>query len=194
MTMARRDGAEIQSRGNEGAHRGDWKGPLTLSALIFAAALAGGCGSASNIAAGSDAGTTTPDAAAPIGMIVRGTSQPCTEPHSICVNAKFPASMTVQPKKLQIDFYVDIPPSHPPDGIPLAIPTPDLQAGETIQLRMTDLGFTGSYHFLGLVYMPGGGDFFPVSGVDYIGDSSVAYALTGEALNLPETLDFHYLQ
>jgi hypothetical protein len=191
--MRGRDGTGRQRRGNGISRRDGWGTPLTVSTLLLSAALAGGCGSASSVA-GNDGGTTTPDAAVAIGTIVRGTSQPCTEAHSICVNAKFPASMTVQPKKVQIDFYVDIPPAHPPDGIPLAIPTPDIQAGETVQLRMTDIGLTGSYHFLGLVFMPGGGDFFPVAGVDYIGDSSVAYPLTGAALNLPETLDFHYLQ
>jgi hypothetical protein len=170
---------------------------LTVSTLLLAAALAAGCGSTSSVAAGNDAGNdagTTPDAATAIGMIVRGTSQPCTEPHSICLNAKFPASMTVQPKKLQIDFYVDIPPAHPPDGIPLAITIPDLQAGETVQLRMTDLGLSGNYYFLGLVFMPGGGDFFPVSGVDYISFSSMAFPLTGAAINLTETQDFQFLQ
>ena len=160
-----------------------------LSTLLFAAALAGGCGSSSN-AVGSDAGTPTPDAAAPIGMIVRGTSQPCTAPHSICVNATFPAGMTGQPTKLQIDLYTDVPPTHPPEGIPMAIAIPEVQAGETVQLRMTDLGMTGSYHFLGLLFMPGGGASFPVAGVDYIGNSSVAYPFTGEALNLPETFVF----
>jgi hypothetical protein len=163
---------------------------LTISALLLSAALAGGCGSGSGVVARNDADdTTTPDAA-PIGTIVRGTSQPCTEPHSICVNAKIPASMTGQPNKLQIDLYSEIPPTHPPEGVPIAVPTPELQAGETVQLRMTDLGMTGSYYLLGLLFMPGGGSSFPVAGVDYIGDTSVAYPFTGEALNLPETLNF----
>lgn len=189
--MTRRDGTENQGRGSEGAQRGDWKGPLTLSALLFAAALAGGCGSSSSGSnPGSDAGTTMPDAAMAIGTIVRGTSQPCTAPHSICVNAKVPDVMRGQATKLQIDLYSDVPPTHPPEGIPIAIPTPELQAGETVQLRMTDLGMSGSYYFLGLLFMPGGGASFPVAGVDYIGDSAMAYPFTGAALNLPETLTF----
>lgn len=164
---------------------------MTVSALLLSAALAGGCGSSSNIAPGGDAGTTTPDAAVTIGTMVRGTSQPCTEPHTICVNATMPANMRAgQPTKIQIDLYSDIPPTHPPEGIPIAIPTPQVQAGETVQLRMSDLGMTGSYFFLGLLFMPGGGDSFPVAGVDYIGDTGMAYPFTGAALNLQEPLVF----
>lgn len=196
VTMTRRDGIRIedQGRGNEVSRRDGWMAPRTVSALLFAVgvALAGGCGNASSISPGSDAGTTTPDAAAPTGTIVKGASQPCTEAHSICVNAKFPASMTAQPKKLQIDLYIIVPPMDPPDGIPLAITMPEIQPGETVQLRMTDLGLTGNYHFLGLVFMPGGGSFMPVPAVDYTGDSSTAYPFTGAAMNLPETLDFQY--
>lgn len=190
--MTHSDGNENLSRGNEVSRRGGWRAPLTLSALLLSAALAGGCGNASSIAAGTDAGATTPDAAAPTGTIVKGASQPCTEAHSICVNAKFPASMTTQASKLQIDLYVIVPPMDPPDGVPLSISTPEIQPGETVQLRMTDLGLTGNYHLLGLVFMPGGGVFMPVPAVDYTGDSSRAYAFTGAALNLQETLDFQY--
>jgi hypothetical protein len=129
---------------------------------------------------------------APVGMIVTGPPQPCTEPHTICVNAKFPASMIAQPTKLQVDLYIIVPPMDPPDGVPIMIPSPPVTPGETVQLRMSDLGLAGNYHFLGVTFMPGGGFQFPVTGVDYTGNSTAAYPLTGAALNLSETLDFQF--
>jgi hypothetical protein len=189
MTMTGRDGTGHQRRGNAISPSGGWTAPVMVSTLLLSAALAGACGSSSSVPA-ADAGSTTPDAAAAIGTIVRGT-EPCTEPHSICVYAKIPADVrSGQPTKLQIDLYSDIPPTHPPEGIPIAVPTPELQAGETVQLRMTDLGMTGTYYFLGLLFMPGGGASFPVAGVDYNGQTAAAYPFTGAALNLPETIVF----
>ena len=110
--------------------------------------------------------------------------------HSICIGAKFPTSLTQQATKLQIDLYVIVPPMDPPDGIPVLIPNPGLMPGETVQLRMTNLGLAGKYHFLGIVFMPGGGFAIPVTAVDYTGDSASAYDFTGAALNIPETLNF----
>src|SRR5664279_1167655 len=104
MTMIGQDGTGKQRQDNSMGRRVGWAAPLTVSALLLSAALAGGCGSTNSVTAGNDAGTTTPDAA-PIGTIVRGTSQPCTEPHSICVNATIPAAMMGQATMLQIDLY-----------------------------------------------------------------------------------------
>jgi hypothetical protein len=175
--------------GPQGSQRGRFGG--LVAAFLVCVATAAGCGSTSQAPA-TDAAVTM-DAAPAIGMIVRGTPQPCTEAHSICVSAKLPASMTTQPTKVQIDLYIDIPPTHPPDGIPLAIESPELTAGETVQLRMTDIGLSGDFHILGLVFMPGGGYQLPVSQVDYFGDATAAYTLGGAAINVPETLDFKFI-
>jgi hypothetical protein len=175
------------------AASGSPAGWMALTLVIATMGAAAGCGSQASVTPVQDAGPQVTDAG-PVGMIVTGPPQPCTEPHTICVNAMFPASMTAQPNTLQIDLYVIVPPMDPPDGVPIMIPTPAIQPGETVQLRMSDLGLTGNYHFLGLVFMPGGGFQLPVAGVDYIGDSSVAYPFTGQAMNLPETLAFHMYQ
>jgi hypothetical protein len=170
---------------------GGWKASTAVSAL-FISLVAGGVGCGSGSAKATDSGTQNRDAAVAVGAIVRGPMQPCTEAHTICVAAKFPASMTTQATKLQIDLYIIVPPMDPPDGVPVIIETPQLSAGETVQLRMSDLGLAGNYHFLGLLFMPGGGFALPVTGVDYIGDSVAAYPFTGVALNVPETLDFQF--
>jgi hypothetical protein len=172
----------------EGSHR---SGSSLLPALLACAFGMAACGSSGNAVVDQDAASMM-DASVAIGTIVRGTSQPCTEAHTVCVNAKFPASMTTQATRLQIDYYAQVPPTHPPDGIPLMIDLPQLAAGEMVQLRMTDGGLTGSFFFLGIVFMPGGGYQIPLTAVDYTGNSSASYALTGAAFNLPVTLDFQF--
>jgi len=163
-----------------------------VPALLVSMVALGACGSsAATPATNADSGTDS-GVGQTVGSIVRGPVAPCTEPHSICVSAKMPASLTTTPTMLQIDLYAVLPPTHPPDVIPLAIATPDLVGGETVQLRMTDLGNAGTYHFLGIVFMPGGGHGIPVQGLDYTGNSMVSYPLTGAALNIPETLDFQF--
>lgn len=162
-----------------------------VSALFLSLTIAGGCGSSGSTPA-NDAAANPDVSAVAIGTLVRGPIQPCTEPHTMCVTATFAATMTTQPTLISVNLFADVPPTHPPDGTPMFIESPNIVAGETVQLRMSDLNLTGTYHFLGAVYMPGGGTRIPVQAVDYSADSSVAYAITGAALNLPETFNFQF--
>jgi hypothetical protein len=163
-----------------------------LPALFLSLAGMGGCGGGTSGVVAQDAAPV--EDAAVIGMIVKGSSQPCTEAHSVCMNAKFAASMTAAPTKILVGFFKDFPPTNRADGISVSIDNPDLAAGETVQLRMTDQGLTGTYYILGVVFMPGGGYAIPVPGVDYSGIVTTTYALTGAPVNASDTLDFQLAQ
>jgi hypothetical protein len=134
-----------------------------------------------SMGAGSDAGA--------IGQIV-ADGVPCTEAHTICIDARMPDALEGAPTLLRITLYKSIPPTTPPDGVAGMFDAPPVSSGEGIRMKLSDGNLTGDYFVVGALYMPGGGTVIPVTGVDYASFSSRAYHLDGAVLDITEILTF----
>lgn len=112
----------------------------------------------------------------------------CTDDHSVCLRVQIPTPLDAAPKRLFVGFWTVVPAVTPPVAIAASIDNPAVSAGQLLPVRVGDGGLNGTFHVGVFLYMPGGGTFIPVSGVDYLGYSSAAVELGGAAVNLDETI------
>lgn len=161
-----------------------------LAAGVFALALSA-CGSSSDPATASSAGASSGSAGAPAtGLTEVGTiltsADPCSKPHTICMNMQVPDTMTAPPNSLLFELFDSAGvPNHPPNGYAGAFLSPVLTPGDTIHVELSDAGLQGDYWMWALAYMDGGGHGAPVVGVDYRQTSEApAVHLDGTPLNI----------
>jgi hypothetical protein len=180
--------------------------------LLASLALMAGCSSSDS--PGSDpvvdgGGTTTPTAdagtdsapSAPVGDAsitpdagsTPPATGPCTEDGSVCATFNVPASVTAAPARLLVGFYKALPPAGPPDKLGAQIDAPPVTAGKPYDLKMTGIDVKGDYWVYAVLYMPGGGQFQPKAGVDYVAQSKVAFTLDGKAMTLTPSFDLALL-
>lgn len=115
-------------------------------------------------------------------------AQPCTQPHTICMNLQVPAPMQGSPSSLQFDIYDSAsPPSHLPNGFAGIFRSLEMTPGEQLYFELSDSALQGDYWMWVILYMEGGGYGAPVNGVDYVMHSApAALHLDGSPLNISE--------
>ena len=92
----------------------------------------------------------------------------------MCATFNVPASMSATPARLLVGFYKSLPPAGPPDKLGAQIDAPLASAGKPYALKMKGIDVTGDYFVYAVLYMPGGGQFQPKKGVDYVTQSAAA--------------------
>lgn len=177
------------------------------------ALLAAGCSSSDTTPTTTDAGGTTPPAttdaghdAGPIAPVGDASVTPadasttppddgtCTEDGTVCATFNVPASLSATPARLLVGFYKSLPPAGPPDKLGAQIDAPVVTAGKPYALKMKGIDVTGDYFVYAVLYMPGGGQFQPKKGVDYVTQSATAFKLDGKAKTLTPAFDLAMLQ
>jgi hypothetical protein len=166
-----------------------------LSVFAFAA-LVSACSSSEEPAKTGNDGTTSPtgatkdsgapesDASKPADNTPAPTG-PCTEANSLCLTFKVP-ELSGQPVKIFVGFFKSLPPAGPPDVMGGQRDNPTMTSGGTFEMKMTDIEASGEYYVYASLHMPGGGQFQPKKGVDFVAFTPQAVNFDGTAKTLPE--------
>ena len=110
----------------------------------------------------------------------------CDLEYSACGSLNIPASFDGTPRELLIALFSSLPPQGPPNLILARIASPSLGANERYPIRVHPFLETGEYFVYVSLYMDGGGEFQPVPGVDYIGQTPTKINFDGVALDFGE--------
>ena len=103
----------------------------------------------------------------------------CLEDYGFCGNILIPEDLTGTPKSMAISLYDSLEPAGPPNVTVSEIAIPAVKAGEPYVFEFSPLIATGSYYVWIFLYMEGGGEWMPVSGVDYTGHTSEMIVFDG---------------
>jgi hypothetical protein len=115
-----------------------------------------------------------------------GAADPCTLQNSLCFDLLVPVTATEAPKQLAVTFYSSLPAMGPPDGgIGLLQMNPVVQPGAAYKVQVNDLTVSGDYLVYVALFMPGGGMFQPVAGVDYDVATPMKVTFNGAPVSLP---------
>ena len=142
---------------------------------MVAAALLGACGGddddGDDVAAAPDAAIDSalaPDAA--------GAAQ---------LTVGVPATLAGTPRQLAVVVHDEPALGGIPDGILYQDDDPDdATAGAALELALDVSATEGTYHVTAVLYIEGGGQFIPESGVDYLGTSGATFDFTGAPIDL----------
>jgi len=135
-----------------------------VSALALASMPLGGCGS--------DGGDDQP------------ADGPCTANKSMCMTLHVPDDYAATPVKIIAGFYDSLPPSGPPAGVAKIVDNPAIAAGMPFEFEADEMMTSGDYFVYVVLYNEGGGNFVPVSGVDYVVQSASKVHVGGGPVNL----------
>ena len=106
----------------------------------------------------------------------------CEEDYAFCGNIVMPSDLTGTTRSMAIALYDSLEPAGPPAVTVTEIAAPDVTAGEPYVVEISPLVATGSYYIWVFLYMEGGGEWMPVSGIDYSGHSAEAIVFDGSAV------------
>ena len=112
--------------------------------------------------------------------------QVCDQEYSMCGFLSLPDSFVAEPRELLITLYSNLPPQGPPDAILMRIDTPSVGKGEFYPVRVQPVLESGEYFVYVSLYVEGGGQYQPMSGVDYIGQTSTKLAFNGGLLKFDD--------
>ena len=125
--------------------------------------------------AGESAGeTTTPDASI------------CENEFALCGSLAIPEDFAGSTVSLAVVLYDSLEPSGPPSVTVTTIPTPEIQAGQSFPVRFEPVIATGQYYLWVFLYMEGGGEWQPVSGVDYVAHTDEMITFDGSPVDFSE--------
>ena len=125
--------------------------------------------------AGESAGEmTTPDASI------------CENEFALCGSLAIPEDFTGSTVSLAVVLYDSLEPAGPPSVTVTTIPTPEIQAGQSFPIRFEPVIATGDYYLWVFLYMEGGGEWQPVSGVDYVAHTDEMITFDGSPVDFSE--------
>ncbi len=128
--------------------------------------------SGSGTTPGTDSGAAA-DSSTGTGADAAPATGPCTEAGAVCMTLNA-ASLTGTPDRLLVGFYKALPPAGPPDVNGGTITAPPIKAGTPYDAKLTGVTAKGDYFVYAVLYMPGGGQFQPKKGVDYVTQTAAA--------------------
>ena len=132
--------------------------------------------------AGHDSGATPADSGSQ--HLDSGTSQDAASGSTLTI--KIPSSFTGTTRQLLVVTEAALPPMGPPAGILYQAMTPQLTAGQKVNVTLDTSGTTGDYYVLVALYMQGGGMFSPKAGIDYQVATTMKVHFDGSAHDLGE--------
>lgn len=121
-------------------------------------------------------------------------TEECTEPGTVCVQLLIPEELDQTPRNLNVSFYESLPAFGPPNAVGVELNEPDLVAGEVLSATLSDGDLRGDFLILAIMFMPDGGTFIPLAGVDYIAETTDPITLDGEPQNVDEVLELKLVE
>ena len=109
----------------------------------------------------------------------------CSSSYGFCGNIEMPSPLVGTPRSMAISLYDTLEPAGPPNVTVIEIDAPAVADGQPYALEFSPLIATGEYYVWVFLYMEGGGEWAPVSNVDYVGHSDNMITFDGEAVNFP---------
>jgi len=110
----------------------------------------------------------------------------CDEDYSVCGSLMMPDSFAGNTVSMSIALFASLPPAGPPDYSLLQVETPVFTTGEAYPVEIGAVTALGDYFLYVAVYMEGGGEWQPASGIDYMYYSDEAFTFTGGAVDFGE--------
>ncbi len=92
---------------------------------------------------------------------------PCTDAKSMCMTLHVPDDFSGTPVKIIAGFYEELPPVGPPVGVAAIVEDPAIAPGAPFEFKAEDMMTSGTYFVYVVLYNEGGGNFVPVSGIDF---------------------------
>ena len=152
-----------------------------------------GCSSSPATEPADDAGTPPPsasssppadagkDVSAPPGMSADAGSTSSSAPPLVL---EVPATFKGTPRELDVVVTATLPIAGPPAAILYQQKSPTVTAGASLSVPADATGVKGNYYVVAVLYMQGGGQFSPTSGIDYEAQSAKTFTFTGSSLDL----------
>lgn len=109
----------------------------------------------------------------------------CESDYGFCGSIEIPSPLEGTPRAMAISLYDTLTPAGPPNVTVTEIDAPAVVAGEPYEIEFSPLIATGEYYVWVFLYMEGGGEWAPVSGVDYVGHTAELVTFDREAVNFP---------
>ena len=109
----------------------------------------------------------------------------CTQDYAFCAELSVPSDFQGTPKNLTLALYSSLPPMGPPDVILAQVSSPEIGIGNNYAVELHPITASGDYHLYVSLYMEGGGEWMPASGIDY-SLSTDAISFTGSAVDMGE--------
>lgn len=107
----------------------------------------------------------------------------CADDYSICGQIIAPTEFDGVTRSLAVALYESIPPAGPPVYTLAEIDAPSLAAGETYEVAIHPVTAVGEYYVWFNMYMEGGGEWVPVNGVDYTGNTTTKITFDGSPIS-----------
>ncbi|HEY2516069.1 MAG TPA: hypothetical protein VGI39_34595 [Polyangiaceae bacterium] len=129
-------------------------------------------------AAPADAGSA--DSGPPVASIEAGSGSAT----GASLTLDIPPTFKGTPRELDVVVTATLPIAGPPAAVLYQAKNPAVTAGQLLPLHGDAAGVAGNYFVVAVLYMQGGGQFSPASGVDYEAQSAKTFAFTGGAMDL----------
>lgn len=126
----------------------------------------------------SDAGR---EASAPPAMAADAGSATSSAPPLVL---QVPATFKGTPRELDVVVTATLPIAGPPAAILYQQKSPTVTAGTSLSIPADATGVEGNYYVVAVLYMQGGGQFSPASGIDYEAQSAKTFSFNGSSLDL----------
>ena len=110
----------------------------------------------------------------------------CAEDYSFCGNVLIPEDLVGTTRAISIALYDTLEPAGPPAVTVAEIEDPEVNTGGSYEVEISPLVATGEYYIWVFLYMEGGGEWMPTSGIDYSGHSSEPYMFDGSPITFTD--------
>ena len=104
----------------------------------------------------------------------------------MCGFLSLPETFEAEPRELLIALFSSLPPVGPPDAVLMRINEPSLGQGELYPVRVQPVLETGEYFIFVSLYVAGGGQYQPMSGIDYTGQSATKVSFDGGSVTFDD--------
>jgi hypothetical protein len=110
----------------------------------------------------------------------------CSAAGDLCLDIIMPVDFPGGAARLAVTMYQSLPPAGPPNALGTEIANPALVANTPFPVEISGVELSGPYYLYVVVYMPGGGEWTPSAGIDYVGTSNAVVLGSGAVtLNSP---------
>lgn len=110
----------------------------------------------------------------------------CDEDYSVCGSIMMPDTFEGNTVSMSIALFASLPPAGPPDYSLAQVETPEFTPGEAYPVEIGAVTALGEYFLFVAVYMEGGGEWQPASGIDYMYSSEESFSFMGGSVDFGE--------
>jgi len=159
---------------------------ITLN-LVLGSLLAGCAAPDEDASSSTDSDTSEPTGSDDDYLTLDGIDDSmCSDAYSVCGDLLIPADLEGTARSLVVVLYSEIPPAGPPEGFVVQVEYPDIRPGYRYPIREGSILYDGPYYLWANLYMEGGGEWTPVNGIDFTGNSAQPVTLGGDALQFDD--------